>query len=667
MRIILPFFCLFFSIMLICAPESVYSQVQEDSEAYTLGEIVVSAEKEGVESIGTVREITSEDIQTKEARTLDEALELLPGVNIRTGADGTPRVDLRGFRSRHVILLLDGIPLNSTYDGQFDPSIIPVENIAKIKIAYGDHSVLYGDGGLGGIINIITKKGKKGVHGTVSSEIGVGDRYLGQFSLSGGHEKVDFFLSGSLSDANGFRLSDDFRSTNEEDGGLRENSDERRNNLFANVNYMLNNKLIVGAVFNYSKGEFGIPPSTIDDPGDPFADKSKYERVDDFEGYSAHLSLGYDVFGPLGIRTWFFINQMDEERNRYDDSNYDSMDDPKVKGTYHEDSKTSVKGIGVQTKYDLKSAGLFTLGLNARWEGFENDGIIRDVKVSGGNYDIRSFQDKKDLKIYSAALEYEISPIKKSLFVIGYSHNWLEKDGGKDDNEGSFLAGARYDISENTRIKGSCAKKIRFPSIRQLYEEGSGNPDLLTEESYNYELGVEQRLPWDSMITLTGFIIDVKDYIEKDSDDVFQNNEKYRFQGFEVTAGTRYIKNLFLKAGYTYLDTEDKSPGSEKDELQYRPRHKLTLESKYSFMSGFSTYMNIMYIADQVYYSKDTPVIKEKLNDYILINLKMDKVLLKGLLRFYVGVDNLFDADYEESYGYPQAGRFIYGGVTVTL
>ena len=250
MRIILPVFCLCLSVMLLCSPESVYSQVQGDSEAYTLGEIVVSAEKEGVESIGTVREITSEDIQTKGARTLEEALELLPGINIRTGADGVPRVDLRGFRSRHVILLLDGIPLNSTYDGQFDPSIIPVENISKIKIAYGDHSVLYGDGGLGGVINIITKKGQKGVHGTVSGEIGDGDRYLGKFNLSGGHEKINFFLSGSLSDTNGFRLSDDFKSTTEEDGGLRENSDERRNDFFANVNYELTNKLVVGAIFS---------------------------------------------------------------------------------------------------------------------------------------------------------------------------------------------------------------------------------------------------------------------------------------------------------------------------------------------------------------------------------------------------------------------------------
>ena len=45
----------------------------------------------------------------------------------------------------------------------------------------------------------------------------------------------------------------------------------------------------------------------------------------------------------------------------------------------------------------------------------------------------------------------------------------------------------------------------------------------------------------------------------------------------------------------------------------------------------------------------------------------LDQELLKGKADLYLGVDNLFDVDYETSYGFPQAGRFIYGGVRVTL
>ena len=129
---------------------------------YTLGEVVVSARQDVVETAGTVREVTAQDIQDKDARTLDQALELLPGVEIRTGAGGIPRIDIHGFRSRHVLLLLDGMPLNSTYDGQFDPSIIPTENIAKIKVSYGASSVLYGQGPWAASSILSPKREKRG-------------------------------------------------------------------------------------------------------------------------------------------------------------------------------------------------------------------------------------------------------------------------------------------------------------------------------------------------------------------------------------------------------------------------------------------------------------------------------------------------------------------------
>jgi outer membrane cobalamin receptor len=190
---------------------------------------------------------------------------------------------------------------------------------------------------------------------------------------------------------------------------------------------------------------------------------------------------------------------------------------------------------------------------------------------------------------------------------------------------------------------------------------------LTTEESYNYELGLEQKMPGKSRMALVGFVEDVRDYIEKDVNDISQNNDKYLFKGVEFTAQTEGIKNLLLRTGYTYLDTEDKTTGTEKDELQFRPKHKLTFEGKYYFPFGLSPYLNIIYIADQVFYSRNTPLSKRSLNDYVLFNFKLDQALLKGKADLYVGVDNLFDVDYETSYGLPQAGRFIYGGVQINL
>jgi outer membrane cobalamin receptor len=69
-----------------------------------------------------------------------------------------------------------------------------------------------------------------------------------------------------------------------------------------------------------------------------------------------------------------------------------------------------------------------------------------------------------------------------------------------------------------------------------------------------------------------------------------------------------------------------------------------------------------MYVADQYFYSRNTPLQKRKLNDYTVVNCKLDQAILKKRLHLYLGVDNLFDRDYEEAYGFPRPGRTLYVG-----
>ncbi len=73
-----------------------------------------------VKSVSTVSEITLDDMVRAGARTLDEALVQLPGLYLRDGADGVPRVDVRGLRTRNILLLVDGVPVNSTSTDRFE-------------------------------------------------------------------------------------------------------------------------------------------------------------------------------------------------------------------------------------------------------------------------------------------------------------------------------------------------------------------------------------------------------------------------------------------------------------------------------------------------------------------------------------------------------------------
>ena len=630
---------------------------EERSGKYALGEVVVSGKSEGVESTETVHTVTAEDIGNAGARTLDQAIVLLPGVNVRIGGEGTPRIDIRGFRTRHVLLLLDGIPMNSAFDQQFDPTILPTENIAEIKLTEGASSILYGQGGLGGVINIITKKGTKGVKGRIAGETGDHEPYLARASVSGAREKVDYFFGGSFSKVDGFPLSGDFRPTSEQGAGYRKNSDRERSSVFGTVGFTPNKDLTLGVNGTYTERRFGKPASAINDPLDPFAAPPKYERIDDFSGFSIQLAAEYQVTSRLGLRGWVFSNRVDEHDNQYDNGNLDSFN--LVTGSFREHVKTSITGVSLQPKYDMKRGGTVTLSLATEWDSWENSGVQTTAPDTFG-----PLNADKSLTILSTGIEYEVSPLQGLGLVAGYGRYRQTRDERNEDDY-SLLAGASYDISTATRIKGSFKRNIRFPSLGDLYDLSKGNPNLLAERAYTYEAGVERKLPRNSVASLTGFHTVARNLIQNDqATSRNQNLAEVRFSGFEATASTRFVERLFLRASYAYLDSRDNSRAG-RDQQQYTPGNKATLEGKYDFNGGFTSYVSLLYVGNQYFYTKNnvTPVQKAKLNDYALVNVKLSRRLAHDKWTLYAGVDNIFDENYETSYGFPQAGRFFYCGV----
>jgi outer membrane cobalamin receptor len=640
------------------AGPSVSMAADDPTDAYSLGEVVVRTDGEGVaESAGTVTTVDAAEIRMRGARTLDEALALIPGLFIRTGGDGTPRIDMRGFRTRHVLLLLDGTPFNAAYDGQFDPSFIPVEDIAEIRVTTGGSSVLYGQGGNGGVINIITKKGRQGMHAYMGAEGGEGDYYLGKAAISAGTGPLDIFASGSRYSIRGYRLSDDFTATSSEDGGLRDNSDRLRTNFFANLGINLSENTTAGFTVSTLKGDFGKPPIT--NPGDPFAGNQKFDRMDDMSGTTMQLAAKHDFDGTFSIRGWAYYNKLDTLENRYDDATY-STQGP---GTFSEASTTEISGVNLQGSADMGVYGRATLALMFENDGWASTGFSINNKGKFTDIDL-----EKGFQVYSVAAQYEVKPLKGSGLVAGYGHHFQERQDAPGDDDFSYMVGAYYDLFEGTRLRASHERKVRFPSLSQLYGTDGGNTALKAERSMHYEAGVEQTLPMSSFLTLTGYYTDVKDFIEKDDSvdpKIYRNFQKYIFEGVEVTAENRAVENLLLRAAYSYMYTRDLSPGDARGELQYRPRHKLTVDGDYRFGFGLTAYASVAFVATQSFYN-DTGERKE-LNDYALVDAKLSQDVLGDRVNLYVGVRNLLDRDYEQSYGLPQAGRTVYGGVEVKL
>lgn len=624
-------------------------------EVYELSEVVVSAQKPVSESSGTVYRITDQDIKNMGANNLEEALQLVPGITIRTGNAGTPRVDIRGFRTRHVQLLLNGVPMNDTYDGQFDPTTIPIEFVSEIKVIPGAASVLYGSGGNGGVINIITRKGREGIHTYFAGETFEREGFLGKTFISVAKERFHAFISGSMFDREAFLLSDDFNATNDQPKEYRCNSDRRRKNLFANLGYHLTEQTSIGMTLHHTNGENGVPPITNFSKDDPFTKKIKYERLDRLEGNLAQVSLKHQVQEDLYFKGTAFVNQLDSLTNRYDDETYSEQ---LIKKSQQNNIETLITGFHAFIGKNMKQNGRLEMAFfshNEQWKtfGFE----IIDNK--GGKDDIH---EKEKIQNFGIAASYNLVIQDKIRIVTEYGHHFSK--GESDENDFCYLLGMNIDILPQTTLKAFHAKKVRFPSLKQLYHINDGNSALTSENSFHYEIGLIQKLPLFTQLHLTGFYIDAKDYIEKDADERYENNDQYLFQGMEISVDSHFLKELYLKFSYTYLDSDDQTEGSEKDELQHRPTHKVTCQANYDFPFGLKLYLDFLHVGRQFYYDSDnkSPLEKKRLNDYSIVNMKLTQKFSDDNMSVYLGADNMFDEDYEQSYGLPRPGRIIFGG-----
>jgi len=630
---------------------------QEDASFYNLGEVVVTDQVNSAESVATVHTITALDIEKKGVRSLNEALKLIPGVYIRHAAANVPRIDIRGLRTRHVLLLLNGIPIKDTYDGQFDPTTIPVDNIARIKVTTGGGSVLYGANGSAGIINIITKTGGEKVHATLLNEFGEDGYYSTNATLTGGTDKADAVVSLGNTSLDAIPLSNDFKNSSMQADDTRENSDFERQTAFVGLNYAATDALNLGVTFNYQDGENGVPPSTINDKKNLFASSVKYDRIEEIETQSLQAAFDYTFKAPLQLRGWVFASQGDTTTKRYDDDTYTTIS---KKGSYVEDATSNVNGANLQLAWLPRASDRVTLAALFERDSWDSDGYEIDKNKKKEYFDIES-----DLDFASLALEYSTHITDKFNVVLGYGFHTMDKDGGNDEDDFSCMAGVSYDVTDSTTVKGSWSRSIKFPTTKELYSQETGNPDLNAETIYSWEVGVSQELPAATTVSVTGYIKDAEDFIEKDVDDIYRNYEEYQFKGVEFEVVNTFVENLTLTGSASFMTSEDKSDNTEKEELQNRPEQKFSVEGSYRFPFGLTAQASYLRVADQYYYSKESPLEKAKLDNFQIIDCKVSQKLFQDALEVYVRAANLLDEDYEQSYGYPSQGRTFYVGAVL--
>lgn len=614
-------------------------------EALQLEEIIVTANRgeAALDEIGSsISVITREEIDRSKKPFVLDFLRTVPALDVvRSGGTGGPTsVFIRGAASEHTLVLLDGVRMNdpSTPGTSYDFANLTTDNIERIEVLRGPQSTLYGSDAMGGVINIITRRGKGNPSGFVSAEGGSFGTATEKAAISGSTDLLRYSLGLSRQDTSGFSSSGE-KYGNHEDDGYRSTSVSTR--LGITPSRIFDVDCIVRYLSTKADMDNGGGAGQ-DDPNSLVRSEQVFVRG------QGRLSLFDDLWEQkLGIS---FSNLDRNYRNVTDPTHPTDLD----RSTYHGESLA----FDWQHTLRLHKASTLTLGVETREEKAHSD---YHSESSYGPYS--SVFPKESDRITGYYIQDRIS----------LWDSWFTTLGGRLDDHSRFGTETTYRFTSSylvkqsaTRFKGSYGTGFKAPSLYQLYEPTYGNQALNPENSTGWDIGVEQALIDGRMeLGATWFSNDFENLIEFDSSSSkYKNTARAESYGVEVTATVTPIDDLSLRAGYTWMKTEDKSTGKE---LLRRPENKVTLDTNYRFNKNGNVNLGIAYVGKRADCDYSTyPSTRVELGGYLLVNLAASYDVTKWL-QVFARVDNLLDRKYEEVSGYGTPGIGGYGGVKVSF
>ncbi len=661
-------------------------------DTFTLGEIVVTGENADISDIGISETITVEQIEATNSKTVADVLQFAPGITVTRGIKNEPEISVHGFSQEKSLFLIDGIPYYETYYGKLNLDQIPVGIISRIEITKNAPSVLYGANAQVAVINVITKQGTEKPSFSFKGEIGERDTYKTELSHGNQIGAVNYWLSYSHEETDGWRLSDAFEPKTatamkkwmpnvdgiHEDGGFRENSDSQNDRFWARAGITPSQDSEYFVSFHIMDSEFGHPPSTdeykiFETSGDD-AGFSTFARFEDYTDWGVDLSGKQFLSDHLTFRGKLFYHNHEDEYVSYDGPDYET-----------EISKSSYKdhfyGGSLFADFSLAESHAGAVSLHYRQDTHEDRSgealpYNEYVSYTGSIGTEQKFFTDFGLTLYA-----------------GVSYDWFKVDDAEDyefddddylvgqvdhdtpDTMDDFnpMIGFTWDL-EQTTFYGSVARKTRFPALFELYSSQGGNTELSAEKTTNYTLGLTRIFGNRVTVDFSGFYHDISDWISRDyyedsytGVEVYDNMEEISMLGFETSMDIVFCKYFKMNLNYTYIDAEDESDKKVTDDVIGVAENK--------FGVGFNAIIPKVLVmvdmqgiyADGVYDSLPTTKYPDdeavKTDDYFIVNTRISKSF-KNMYSVYTEVNNLFDEDYEEEIGFPSRGRNFRVGVS---
>ncbi len=562
--------------------------------------------------------ITSEDIAQNGDQTAAEAISHISGITVTAnGGLGQPStIFVRGQSSGSLLVLLDGMRLNdpSTTDGRANLEHIMTNDIAQIEIIKGGSSSIWGADASAGVINIITKTPKSGIHGTASLEAGSYATRNAHATLSYGDKRLTAQLTAGAVKNDGFSA---LAPRDAENDGY----DNKTVGLKLGYAFDETQRIDLSHYNINAKGDY-------DDALSMLLANDDYSRYDSEQENSA---LSYR-FGFGDIESTVKAGKGEFARDYYTNSYGEAQN--QYRSTIKEASWIS------GCKY---TEGKATLGI----EGKEIEGM--------NNY-ISSFSSIPSESAYKnrAAFLSNIYHLGDATLI---ETNLRYDDFDTFDDQATYKIGIKHDhaFMPGFTTKANYYTAFDAPSAYQLANAAMG--ELLTP---SYSEGFDITAGYKELLALTYFHTKTEDAFEYDMSryGYYNIDGKEKFSGVEIGSSHRLPKyNIVLGANYTSLFDYERYDGTT---LSNRAEESFNVYADYYMTGGHHFGITGQYIGDRV------DVSTEQTGNYTVWNLHYD-MQIKKEFEISVNAKNIFDKEYETVYGYATEGRSIYGKIAYSF
>lgn len=536
----------------------------QDNAAVQLGDVVVTAtrtDKEITSAPGSVAVVTKQEIESRNIKSLDEALNTIPGVfhdNKGKGLMGTTSsVSMRGMSSdKRVLFLLDGtVPLNDPYSGGVSYQLQSVEDVKQIEVVKGPSSSLYGGNAMAGVVNIITRMpeqreitlktgyGSAWDRGTALDDLkkfyfSYGDRFNDKFSIltSYGYKATNGY-------ATGLNVQSSNPATSGVSGAIRTQSNSGATRYLIGDTgtntwwddqftikgaYDISNKTKAKLSFMRSRYEYGYEdPHTYlrDGSGNEvwsYGSVREYTFLAGDGGRDQNIYAGSIETEVAGVQAKLSLGYLDHTSSWYVTRGTSIATTGEGGPGTVSDTPSSTLNSDLQFTVPILDSHLLTFGGSYRsGEANTKEHQLTNWRDEDSQTDL-NYESKGKDQTYSLFAQDEFAILDNLTSYLGFRQDWWQTSDGyandvgatgypvnyadRDAHSFSPKVALVYKPLAATTFRVSAGKAFRSPTVYDLYRTWTSstgktyaaNPDLKPETVVSYDGGVEQGL-WQGM------------------------------------------------------------------------------------------------------------------------------------------------------------------------